>query len=85
MTAFPESYAVRHGPSPRSVCRRSKRRALSSDAATYRGASPVEINVTPAAVIGRTSTMRRTRCSRIPWIGNSVAIVRANSLSTAES
>ena len=48
------------------------------------GRRPGEISVTPAAVTGRTSTMRSTRWSRIPWIGKSVTSVRANSLNTAE-
>ena len=51
----------------------------------YCGALPAEIKVTPAAVIGRISTMRPTRWSRIRWIGKSVASVRAKSLRTAES
>ncbi len=50
-----------------------------------RGAVVGEIKVTPAASIGRTSTMRRTRWSRIPWIGKSVRRVCANSLRTCES
>ena len=37
------------------------------------------MRVTPAALIGSTSTIRSTRCSRIPWMGKSVSIVRANS------
>ena len=43
------------------------------------------MSVTPAPVIGMRSTMRSTRWSRMPWIGKSVTIVRANSLNTSES
>ena len=49
------------------------------------GAVDGEMSVTPAASTGRMSTIRRTRWSRIPWIGKSVSRVRANSLSTRES
>ena len=41
-----------------------------------------EISETPAASMGRMSTIRRTRWSKIPWIGKSVTSVRANSLRT---
>ena len=48
------------------------------------GDFPAESNVTPAALIGKTSTTRRTKWSRIRWMGKSVISVRANSLSTDE-
>ena len=76
---------MRHGPSPSSVCSCSYRSAESSDAATYRGTSSSEISVTPAAETGMISTIRRTSWSRIDWMGKSVTIVRANSLSTSPS
>ena len=82
-TALPDSYAAMHGPSPRLVCSCSYRSASGLDAATYRGRVPGAINVTPAPVIGRISTVRCTRWSRIPWMGKSVAIVRAKSLRTS--
>ena len=66
------SAAARSAAPPRSRRRRSA------------GRSSGEMRVTPAAVIGMTSTIRSTRWSRIDWIGKSVTIVRANSLSTSE-
>ena len=49
VTAAPDWYASRHGPCPTSVCSCSKRSAAELDAATYCGAKPGEINVTPDA------------------------------------
>ena len=74
-----------HGPCPIWVCSLSKRSADASEAAMKCGAVPAEIRVTPAALTGSTSTIRSTSRSRIPWIGKSVTIVRANSASTADN
>ena len=59
--------------------------ASSSDVAMYRGGSPGEMTVTPADETERISTMLSANRSKMPWIGKSVIIVRANSTSTAAS
>ena len=41
--------------------------------------------MTPAPLTGRMSTILRTRWSKMPCIGKSEAMVRANSLSTSTS
>ena len=83
-TGRPLKKAATHGPSFRSVCSCSNLRALPSDAAMYRGALSSERSVTPAEVIGRTSTIRPTRRSNMPCIGKSVRSVRANSMRTSD-